>query len=371
MTAYIVQVSLGDTPRGTIEYSTIFAVGMMLFVITLLLNIVAQWLLCDASGRSTSERCRRRRHSRRQSGRRGAVRRNWAASSSCSASPRPACGIAGAGRACCTTIGADGLGRISWDFFTQLPLALRRSGGRPGRPLGTLWVMAFTALFAIPVGIGAAIWLEEFAPRNWLTKVIEMNIDNLAGVPWIIYGILGLAIFVRMHGPGPSVLAGALTLALMILPMIIVASHEGMRAVPPSIREASLASARRTGRRSGTTCCRRRCRDHDRHHPGPLARDRRDGAADHDRRASPSSPSRRTGPRLAVHGAADSDLQLDFAAASRVSPTTAAAGIIVLMVRAADDERCGRRPAQLLREEAYDGEPGHGEISSEQTHRDR
>jgi phosphate transport system permease protein len=100
--------------------------------------------------------------------------------------------------------------------------------------------MAMTALFAVPVGIGAAIYLEEFAPHNWFTKIIETNINNLAGVPSIIYGLLGLAIFVRVMSLGQSVLAGALTMSLLILPIIIVASREGLRAVPPSIREASL-----------------------------------------------------------------------------------------------------------------------------------
>jgi len=101
--------------------------------------------------------------------------------------------------------------------------------------------MAFTAVFAIPVGVGAAIYLEEYAPRNWLTRIIQTNIANLAGVPSIVYGILGLTLFVRAMSLERSVLAGSLTMALLILPMVIIAAQEALRAVPRSIREAAYA----------------------------------------------------------------------------------------------------------------------------------
>ncbi len=107
--------------------------------------------------------------------------------------------------------------------------------------VGSMWLMALTALIAVPLGIGAAIYLEEYAPKNGLTRLIEVNITNLAGVPSIVYGLLGLAVFVRFSGLGPSVLAGALTLSLLILPVIITASREALRSVPPSLREASYA----------------------------------------------------------------------------------------------------------------------------------
>jgi phosphate transport system permease protein len=138
------------------------------------------------------------------------------------------------------TVAADGLGRISLDFINSYPSRFADRAGIRAALAGTLWVMAFTALFAVPVGIGAAVYLEEFAPRNWITKAIETNINNLAGVPSIIYGILGLALFVRTLELGRSVLAGALTMSLLVLPIIIVAAREGLRSVPPSIREASL-----------------------------------------------------------------------------------------------------------------------------------
>jgi phosphate transport system permease protein len=137
-------------------------------------------------------------------------------------------------------VAADGLGRVSWDFLNSFPSRFPERAGIKAALAGTLWMMAFTALFAVPIGIGAAIYLEEFAPRNLLTKAIETNINNLAGVPSIIYGILGLALFVRYLDLGRSVLAGGLTMALLVLPLIIVAAREGLRSVPPSIREASL-----------------------------------------------------------------------------------------------------------------------------------
>jgi phosphate transport system permease protein len=138
------------------------------------------------------------------------------------------------------TLSADGIGRVSWEFITSYPSRFPEQAGIKAALFGTLWMMAFTALFAVPVGIGAAIYLEEFAPRNLLMKVIETNINNLAGVPSIIYGLLGLTIFVRALSLDRSVLAGALTMSLLILPIVIVASREGLRAVPPSIREAAL-----------------------------------------------------------------------------------------------------------------------------------
>jgi len=139
------------------------------------------------------------------------------------------------------TIASDGLTRVSWDFFTSYPSRFSDQAGIRSAFLGTLWLMVMTALLAVPVGVGAAIYLEEFAPRNWFTKIIEININNLAGVPSIIYGLLGLTLFVRVADLGRSVLAGSLTMSLLILPIIIVASREGLRSVPQSLREGALA----------------------------------------------------------------------------------------------------------------------------------
>ena len=139
------------------------------------------------------------------------------------------------------TVAADGVGALDWGFLTSFPSRFPEQAGAKAALMGTLWVMGFTAVFAVPVGIGAAIYLEEFAPKNLLTKLIETNINTLAGVPSVVYGLLGLAVFVYWAKLGPSILAGALTLALLVLPIVIVGSREGLRAVPPSIREAAIA----------------------------------------------------------------------------------------------------------------------------------
>lgn len=149
-------------------------------------------------------------------------------------------GIAALG-ALLVSVAFEGFGRLSLDFLDSYPSRFPERAGIKAALYGTFWLMGLTALFAIPTGIGAAIYLEEFAARNWLTKIIETNINNLAGVPSIIYGLLGLTIFVRSLDLGRSVLAGSLMMALLVLPIIIVAAREGLRAVPPSFREAALA----------------------------------------------------------------------------------------------------------------------------------
>jgi phosphate transport system permease protein len=134
-----------------------------------------------------------------------------------------------------------GIPVLDWDFLTNYPSRKPELAGiRPGI-LGLVWVLVLTVILAIPLAVGAAIWIEEFAPRNALLTTVRLNIANLAGVPSIIYGILGLAVFVRLMELGPSILAGALTLALMILPMTVITSVEAISQVPPSIREGSLA----------------------------------------------------------------------------------------------------------------------------------
>lgn len=135
----------------------------------------------------------------------------------------------------------DGAGRLSWKFITSFPSRKPGEAGLYSALIGSLWVGGLTAVLSLPVGIGAAIYLEEFAPKNWITEIIEINIANLAGIPSIIYGILGLELFVRVCGLGQSVLAGSLTLALLVLPIIIIASREAIRAVPRSLRLAAFA----------------------------------------------------------------------------------------------------------------------------------
>lgn len=137
-------------------------------------------------------------------------------------------------------IAIEGVGRLSLDFLTSYPSRFPARAGIKSALYGTVWTVAFTAIFAFPLGVGAAIYLEEYAPRGWITNVIQTNIANLAGVPSIVYGVLGLAVFVRFFALGRSVLAGASTLALLILPVVIIAAQEAIRAVPPSIRQGGL-----------------------------------------------------------------------------------------------------------------------------------
>jgi len=140
----------------------------------------------------------------------------------------------------------DGLSRLGWDFLTGYPSRFPERAGVLPAVIGTFYVMLLTAFFSFPVGVGAAIYLEEYAEKGgfglgWFSRLIDISIANLAGVPSIIYGLLGLAIFVRFLALGRSLLAGALTLALLVLPVIIIGCREALRTVPDSIREASYA----------------------------------------------------------------------------------------------------------------------------------
>jgi phosphate transport system permease protein len=133
----------------------------------------------------------------------------------------------------------DGAARFGWDFLTQFPSRKAERAGILSAWVGTSMIMLVTALVALPVGVAAAIYLEEYAPKNWITGVIEINVTNLAGVPSIVYGLLALGLFVYKFGFGQSVLSAGLTLALLILPIIIVGTREALRAVPKAIREAA------------------------------------------------------------------------------------------------------------------------------------
>ena len=135
----------------------------------------------------------------------------------------------------------DGAGRLNIGFLTGYASRFPDSTGVRAGLTGTLSLMVLTALVAFPIGVGAAIYLEEFAPDNRFTRLMEANISNLAGVPSIVYGLLGVAVFVYLLGLGRSLLAGALTLSLLVLPVIIVAGREAIRAVPGSIRDGGLA----------------------------------------------------------------------------------------------------------------------------------
>ncbi len=136
----------------------------------------------------------------------------------------------------------QGLGRIDWQFVTGLNEGSKwDKTGVFVELMGSLWLIGLTAIIAVPLGVGAALYLEEYAPPSRWRTIVQINIANLAGVPSIVYGILGLALFVRFMLMGRSVIAGALTLSLVVLPIVILAAQEALRAVPGSIRQASYA----------------------------------------------------------------------------------------------------------------------------------
>jgi phosphate transport system permease protein len=151
----------------------------------------------------------------------------------------------------CTALGAlavliadvwqDGASRLSWQFLTSFPSRRAEDAGIWHALTGSIFVILVTGALAVPVGVAAAIYLEEYGTRSVVSRLIEINITNLAAVPSIIYGLLGLGLFVRAMGMGRSVMAGAATLALLVLPVVILSTREALRAVPPSIREGSYA----------------------------------------------------------------------------------------------------------------------------------
>lgn len=136
----------------------------------------------------------------------------------------------------------NAIGWFDWDFISSMPSRSAKRAGILSALVGSGWTIGLTALIAIPIGVGTAIYLEEYSDKEkWLNKVIQVNISNLAGIPSIVYGMLGLAVFVRTLGLGRSILAGALTLALLVLPIIIVTTQEALKSVPNPLKEASYA----------------------------------------------------------------------------------------------------------------------------------
>lgn len=136
---------------------------------------------------------------------------------------------------------SQGWSRLGWDFVTSFPSRHPEEAGIRAALLGSIYAVSIAGFVSFTLGLGAAIYLEEYAAKNWIARVIQTNIANLAGVPSIVYGLLGLEIFVRVLGLGKSVLAGGLTLALLVLPIVIIAAEEAIRAVPSSIREGGYA----------------------------------------------------------------------------------------------------------------------------------
>jgi phosphate transport system permease protein len=135
----------------------------------------------------------------------------------------------------------DGLPRLNWEFLSSFPSRFAARAGILSSWVGTLLIMLVTAFTAVPLGVAAGIYLEEYARKNWLTNLIEINIANLAGVPSIIYGLMALGLLVYQFRLGQSILTGGLTLAFLILPIVIVATREALRTIPQGIREAAYA----------------------------------------------------------------------------------------------------------------------------------
>lgn len=136
---------------------------------------------------------------------------------------------------------SSGASWLSMHLLTNVPSRKAELAGMRPAILGTLWVIGLTALIAFPIGIGAAVYLEEYAPNNRWTRLLKLNIANLAGVPSVVYGLLGLGVFVSLLNLGRTIISGSLTLALLILPVVIIASQEAIRAVPSSLRQAAFA----------------------------------------------------------------------------------------------------------------------------------
>ena len=134
-----------------------------------------------------------------------------------------------------------GLPRLSYEFFTNFPSRRAEHAGILSAWVGSTLVMVVTAMVAVPLGVATGVYLEEYAAKNWITEIIEINITNLAGVPSIVYGLLALGLFVYQFGLGQSILSAGLTLALLILPVVIVATREAIRSIPQTIREGAYA----------------------------------------------------------------------------------------------------------------------------------
>ncbi|TCP69360.1 phosphate ABC transporter permease PstA [Baia soyae] len=136
---------------------------------------------------------------------------------------------------------SDGAGWLTWDFFTNFSSRFPAKAGVAAALVGSIWIIMLTGPIAFFLGVGTALYLEEYTKKSWFTRLIQVNIHNLAGVPSIVYGILGLAVFVQGLMLGQAVLAGVFTMSLLVLPIIVVSSQEAIRSVPQHMRNASYA----------------------------------------------------------------------------------------------------------------------------------
>ncbi|MDR9402142.1 MAG: phosphate ABC transporter permease subunit PstC [Halothece sp. Uz-M2-17] len=268
MTAFIIQMSLGTVNFGSTAFKTIFTVGTVLFIITLTLNSFGNWLTrrsqkeisgiltpkAESSERETSTRSKAEEiaFTKTLGERTKNLQENMA--------PQPyrlwreeafrilAFLAAFTGIIVLLALFFDlaqrGLPQIDWQFLTSFASRKADESGILAPLMGTIWLFVLTAIFVIPIGVGAAIYLEEYYSDNWLSRFIEINIANLAAVPSIIYGLLGLELFVRFLKPitsGGTILAAALTLTVIVLPTVIIGSRSALRDIPESIRQGGSA----------------------------------------------------------------------------------------------------------------------------------
>ena len=268
MTAFIIQVSLGTVEFGSVLFHTIFTVGAILFLITLALNTFGNWLTRRSEkeisgilnpqgesslGEGSTKTAEEEKQFTKTLGKRV---ENFQQKKSLQryrfwreeGFRILALVAAFTGIVVLVVMFFDlaqrGLPQIDWQFFTNFSSRKAEQSGILSPLAGTLWLFVATAILIVPVGIGAAIYLEEYYPDNWIARVIEINIANLAAVPSIIYGLLGLELFVRFLKPitgGGTVMAAALTLAVIVLPTVIIASRSALRDIPSSIRQGGSA----------------------------------------------------------------------------------------------------------------------------------
>ncbi len=260
MTAYIAQVATGDVPPG-LAVDAAFAVGLYLFIITLVVNVVAgRVVLRIKSGSSvrsgTAPRWRRRMTDlrKRTLGRLADAMRRRDNTRELPLATRYRKERVGKLLlassflfavaflvALIWSVLAQGLSGLSWDFLTGTPSWRAERAGIGPVIVGSVYLIGLTMVFAIPIGVGAAVYLTEFARDNRYNRFLRLVLSNLAGVPSIVFGLLGMALFVRILGMGPSLLAGALTLSIMVLPIVVVATEEALKTVPSAFRDAALS----------------------------------------------------------------------------------------------------------------------------------
>lgn len=269
MTGFIIQMSLGTVNFGSTAFKTIFTVGAVLFIITLSLNTFGNWLTRRSQKEITgiltpkSELDQKNEAPSRSQAEEVAFTQTLAERTQNpqeNMAPQPyrfwregafrILALLGAFMGIIVLLvlffdlAERGLPRIDWQFFTSFASRKAEESGILAPLMGTVWLFVLTAIFVIPVGVGAAIYLEEYYSDNWISRLIEINIANLAAVPSIIYGLLGLELFVRYLKPitgGGTILAAGLTLTVIVLPTVIIASRSALRDIPESIRQGGSA----------------------------------------------------------------------------------------------------------------------------------